>query len=131
MDRPVQSAGRTNAVGQSTQKWRRRRLGLELCRKRLWCAERDERLLQRLSVAAVTPSQSNCVWADSAGAHLGASVLDVADRFVVLQQGENYADIKREDTDPQELVEIIAGRKYVTTFAARDEAEWWVKEPAA
>ncbi len=43
--------------------------------------------------------------------HNAYEVFDVADRFVVLQQGQNYADIKREDTNPKELIEIIAGRK--------------------
>jgi simple sugar transport system ATP-binding protein len=37
-------------------------------------------------------------------------VFDVADRFVVLQHGENYADIPKEATNPKELIEVIAGR---------------------
>lgn len=43
--------------------------------------------------------------------HNAYEVFDVADRFVVLQQGENYANIRREDTNPKELIEVIAGRK--------------------
>lgn len=43
--------------------------------------------------------------------HNAYEVFDVADRFVVLQQGTNYADIKREDTKAKELIEVIAGRK--------------------
>ncbi len=43
--------------------------------------------------------------------HNAYEVFDVADRFVVLQQGENYADLKREETNAKELIEIIAGRK--------------------
>jgi simple sugar transport system ATP-binding protein len=43
--------------------------------------------------------------------HNAYEVFDVADRFVILQQGQNYADIAREDTDPKDLIERIAGRK--------------------
>ncbi len=35
----------------------------------------------------------------------------VADRFVVLQHGKNYAEINKEDTNPKDLIEVIAGRK--------------------
>ena len=42
--------------------------------------------------------------------HNAYEVFDVADRFVVLQHGRNYANIKKEDTDPEELIEVIAGR---------------------
>jgi ABC-type sugar transport system ATPase subunit len=37
-------------------------------------------------------------------------VYDVADRFVVLEHGKNYANIDKDDTDPKELIEVIAGR---------------------
>ncbi len=43
--------------------------------------------------------------------HNAYEVFDVADRFVVLQQGRNYADLKREDTSAKDLIEVIAGRK--------------------
>lgn len=43
--------------------------------------------------------------------HNAYEVFDVADRFVILQQGKNYADIARDDTDPKDLIERIAGRK--------------------
>ena len=43
--------------------------------------------------------------------HNAYEVFDVADRFVILQQGQNYADIARDDTDPKDLIERIAGRK--------------------
>ncbi len=42
--------------------------------------------------------------------HNAYEVFDVADRFVVLQHGKNYANIKKEDTNPEELIEVIAGR---------------------
>ncbi len=42
--------------------------------------------------------------------HNAYEVFGVADRFVVLQHGENYADIKKEETNPEELIEVIAGR---------------------
>jgi simple sugar transport system ATP-binding protein len=42
--------------------------------------------------------------------HNAYEVYDVADRFVVLEHGKNYGDIKKEDTDPNELIEVIAGR---------------------
>lgn len=43
--------------------------------------------------------------------HNAYEVFDVADRFAILQQGQNYADIRREDTDAKDLIERIAGRK--------------------
>jgi simple sugar transport system ATP-binding protein len=42
--------------------------------------------------------------------HNAYEVYEVADRFVVLQHGKNYANVKREDTDAKELIELIAGR---------------------
>ena len=42
--------------------------------------------------------------------HNAYEVYDVADRFVVLEHGKNYGNIKKEDTDPKELIEVIAGR---------------------
>lgn len=42
--------------------------------------------------------------------HNAYEVYDVSDRFVVLQHGKNYANIKKEETDPKELIEVIAGR---------------------
>lgn len=42
--------------------------------------------------------------------HNAYEVFDVADRFVVLQHGQNYSDIDKKDTDPKELIEVIAGR---------------------
>ncbi len=42
--------------------------------------------------------------------HNAYEVYDVSDRLVVLQHGKNYADIKKEETDPKELIEVIAGR---------------------
>ncbi len=42
--------------------------------------------------------------------HNAYEVYDVSDRFVVLEHGKNYAHIKKEDTDPKELIEVIAGR---------------------
>ncbi|MEW5814509.1 MAG: ATP-binding cassette domain-containing protein [Spirochaetota bacterium] len=42
--------------------------------------------------------------------HNAYEVYEVADRFVVLQHGKNYSNIKRGDTDPKELIEVIAGR---------------------
>ena len=42
--------------------------------------------------------------------HNAYEVYDVADRFVVLEHGKNCANINREDTDPKELIEVIAGR---------------------
>ena len=42
--------------------------------------------------------------------HNAYEVYDVADRFVILQHGKNYADVKKEDTDAKELIELIAGR---------------------
>jgi len=43
--------------------------------------------------------------------HNAYEVFGVADRFVVLQHGKNYADLKRDETDPEHLIEVIAGRK--------------------
>lgn len=43
--------------------------------------------------------------------HNAYEAYEVAERFVVLQHGENYANVNREDTNPKELIEIIAGRK--------------------
>jgi simple sugar transport system ATP-binding protein len=42
--------------------------------------------------------------------HNAYEVYDVADRFVVLEHGKNYANIDKHDTDPKELIEVIAGR---------------------
>jgi simple sugar transport system ATP-binding protein len=42
--------------------------------------------------------------------HNAYEVYDAADRFVVLEHGKNYADIDKDDTDPKELIEVIAGR---------------------
>ncbi len=42
--------------------------------------------------------------------HNAYEAFEVADRFVVLEYGENYADIKKEDTNPKELIEVIASR---------------------
>jgi simple sugar transport system ATP-binding protein len=42
--------------------------------------------------------------------HNAYEVFEVSDRFVVLQHGRNYSDIKKEDTNPKELIEVIAGR---------------------
>ena len=42
--------------------------------------------------------------------HNAYEVYDVSDRFVVLQHGKNHANIDKENTDPKELIEIIAGR---------------------
>ena len=42
--------------------------------------------------------------------HNAYEVYDVSDRFVVLEHGKNYANIDKKDTDPKELIEIIAGR---------------------
>ena len=42
--------------------------------------------------------------------HNAYEVYEVADRFVVLQHGKNYGNIKREDSEPKELIEVIAGR---------------------
>jgi len=42
--------------------------------------------------------------------HNAYEVYDVSDRFVVLQHGKTYANIKKEDTNPEELIEVIAGR---------------------
>jgi simple sugar transport system ATP-binding protein len=42
--------------------------------------------------------------------HNAYEVYDVSDRFVVLEHGKNYANINKEDTEPKELIEIIAGR---------------------
>lgn len=43
--------------------------------------------------------------------HNAYEVYEVADRFVVLQHGKNYADIPRSETHPKDLIEVIAGRK--------------------
>jgi ABC-type sugar transport system ATPase subunit len=42
--------------------------------------------------------------------HNAYEVYDVSDRFVVLEHGKNYANIDKKDTDPKELIEVIAGR---------------------
>jgi simple sugar transport system ATP-binding protein len=42
--------------------------------------------------------------------HNAYEVYGVSDRFVVLEHGKNYANIDKEDTDPKELIEVIAGR---------------------
>ncbi len=42
--------------------------------------------------------------------HNAYEVYDVSDRFVVLEHGKNSSNIYKEDTDPKELIEIIAGR---------------------
>jgi len=42
--------------------------------------------------------------------HNAYEVYEVSDRFVILEHGKNYTNIKREDTDPKELIELIAGR---------------------
>ncbi len=42
--------------------------------------------------------------------HNAYEVYDVSDRFVILQHGRNHADIPKEETDPKEIIEIIAGR---------------------
>ena len=42
--------------------------------------------------------------------HNAYEVYDVSDRFVVLQHGKNYANIPKKQTDPKELIEVIAGR---------------------
>jgi simple sugar transport system ATP-binding protein len=43
--------------------------------------------------------------------HNAYEVYEVADRFVVLQHGKNYAEVSRDETNPKELIEMIAGRK--------------------
>ncbi|RKX80201.1 MAG: sugar ABC transporter ATP-binding protein [Spirochaetes bacterium] len=43
--------------------------------------------------------------------HNAYEAYEVSDRFVVLQHGKNYADLKREETNAKELIEVIAGRK--------------------
>ena len=43
--------------------------------------------------------------------HNAYEAFEVAERFVVLQYGKNYADVERKDTNPKELIEIIAGRR--------------------
>lgn len=43
--------------------------------------------------------------------HNAYEVYEVADRFVVLQHGKNYADLTRDETNPKDLIEVIAGRK--------------------
>ncbi len=42
--------------------------------------------------------------------HNAYEVYDVSDRFVVLQHGKNYANIEKPDINPEELIEVIAGR---------------------
>ncbi len=42
--------------------------------------------------------------------HNAYEAFDVADRFVVLQYGKNYSEVDKKDTNPKELIEIIAGR---------------------
>jgi simple sugar transport system ATP-binding protein len=42
--------------------------------------------------------------------HNAYEAYEVADRFVVMQHGENFSNINREDTNPKELIEVIAGR---------------------
>lgn len=42
--------------------------------------------------------------------HNAYEVYDVSDRFVVLQHGRNFADIRKEDINPKDLIEVIAGR---------------------
>lgn len=48
--------------------------------------------------------------------HNAYEVYEVADRFVVLQHGRNYADVPREETDAKELIELIAGRLQKVTI---------------
>lgn len=42
--------------------------------------------------------------------HNAYEAYDVADRFVVMQHGQNFSNINKEDTNPKELIEVIAGR---------------------
>jgi simple sugar transport system ATP-binding protein len=43
--------------------------------------------------------------------HNAYEVYEVADRFVVLQHGKNYAELASDETNPKDLIEVIAGRK--------------------
>ena len=43
--------------------------------------------------------------------HNAYEVYEVADRFVVLQHGKNYAELASDETNPKDLIEVITGRK--------------------
>ncbi len=42
--------------------------------------------------------------------HNAYEAFDVSERFVVLQHGKNYSNIDKKNTNPKELIDIIAGR---------------------